>query len=92
MGRRASRLRSATARDREISWVISRFGPAGTRHADMAASSSGAAPPPPAICLATMLDVSRLSSLVRMRGAWYGELSAACLARQNATALTARSA
>ena len=35
------------------------------------------------VCLATMLDVARLSSLLRLRTAWYGELSAAVLGRRS---------
>ena len=38
-------------------------------------------PSPPGVCLATILDSSRLPSLLLLRGAWHGELSAAVLAR-----------
>lgn len=35
----------------------------------------------PTICVATILDASRVASLLRLRAAWHGELSAAVLAR-----------
>ena len=46
-----------------------------------AASATRLKAPLPGICLATILDASRLPSLLLLRGAWHGELSAAVLGR-----------
>jgi hypothetical protein len=60
-------------------------GPASGPHAAvasyMAPRKSLPLPSLPGVCLATILDASRLPSLLLLRGAWHGELSAAVMAR-----------